>query len=142
MWCEMHFTSNIPVKHGQSSEKILNGFHVSYVVKYETFDRIWCLMVCLIELSLGAHLHSPSHGWYLMQVTCKKPSLYILLSINRIWFDLIFGVYRHFQQYFSYIMALALVVEEAGVPGENHRPWASNWETLSLAASSWMHPFL
>jgi hypothetical protein len=25
-----------------------------------------------------------------------------------------------------------LVVEEAGVPGENHRPWASNWQTLSL----------
>jgi hypothetical protein len=23
-----------------------------------------------------------------------------------------------------------LVVEEAGVPGENHRPWASNWSTL------------
>ena len=22
---------------------------------------------------------------------------------------------------------LVLVVEEAGVPGENHRPWASNW---------------
>jgi hypothetical protein len=21
----------------------------------------------------------------------------------------------------------ALVVEEAGVPGENHRPWANNW---------------
>jgi hypothetical protein len=21
----------------------------------------------------------------------------------------------------------ALVVEEAGVPGENHQPWASNW---------------
>jgi len=20
-----------------------------------------------------------------------------------------------------------LVVEEAGVPGENHRPWANNW---------------
>jgi hypothetical protein len=38
-----------------------------------------------------------------------------------------FGVSRHFQQYFSYIMATVLVVEEAGVPGENHRPWASNW---------------
>jgi len=24
-------------------------------------------------------------------------------------------------------MATNLVVEEAGVPGENHRPWASNW---------------
>jgi hypothetical protein len=29
-----------------------------------------------------------------------------------------------------------LVVEEAGVPGENYRPWISNWYTLSLAAAS------
>jgi hypothetical protein len=35
-----------------------------------------------------------------------------------------------------------LVVEEAGVPGENHRPWASNWKTLSLAAASRVLPFL
>jgi hypothetical protein len=35
-----------------------------------------------------------------------------------------------------------LVVEEAGVPGENHRSWASNWLTLSLAAASRVHPFL
>jgi hypothetical protein len=40
---------------------------------------------------------------------------------------LIFGVQRHFQQYFSYIMAASLVVEEAGVPGEKNQPWASNW---------------
>jgi hypothetical protein len=33
------------------------------------------------------------------------------------------------------------VVEEAGVPRKNHRPWASNWQTLSLAAASPMHPF-
>ena len=27
-----------------------------------------------------------------------------------------------------YIMATSfLMVEKAGVPGENHRPWASNW---------------
>jgi hypothetical protein len=25
------------------------------------------------------------------------------------------------------IAKLVLVVEEAGVHGENHRPWASNW---------------
>jgi len=24
-------------------------------------------------------------------------------------------------------------VEEAGVSSENHRPWESNWQTLSLA---------
>jgi len=35
-----------------------------------------------------------------------------------------------------------LVVEKAGVPGENYRPWASNWYTLSLAAASRVHPFL
>jgi hypothetical protein len=34
-----------------------------------------------------------------------------------------------------------LVVEEAGVPEENHRPWASNWKTLSLATASRVHSF-
>jgi hypothetical protein len=28
------------------------------------------------------------------------------------------------------------------VPGENHRPWACNWSTLSLVAASQVHPFL
>jgi hypothetical protein len=55
---------------------------------------------------------------------------------------LIFGAYRHFQQYFSYIMVTSFVVEEAGVAGENHRPWASNWFTLILAAASRVHLFL
>jgi hypothetical protein len=36
-----------------------------------------------------------------------------------------------FNATFSNISAISwrpvLVVEEAGVPGENHRPWASNW---------------
>jgi hypothetical protein len=34
-----------------------------------------------------------------------------------------------------------LVLKEAGVPGENHRPWASNWYSLSLAAASRVHLF-
>jgi hypothetical protein len=37
-------------------------------------------------------------------------------------------------------MITVLVVEEAEVPRENHRPWASNWQTLSLAAASRVHP--
>jgi hypothetical protein len=36
-----------------------------------------------------------------------------------------------FDANFSNISAISwrpvLVVEEAGVPGENHRPWANNW---------------
>jgi hypothetical protein len=35
-----------------------------------------------------------------------------------------------------------VVVEEAGVPGENQRPWASNWQTSSLAAAGRVHPFV
>ena len=35
-----------------------------------------------------------------------------------------------------------LVEEEAGIPGENHRPWESHWLTLSLAAESRVHPFV
>ena len=34
-----------------------------------------------------------------------------------------------------------LVVEDAGLPGENHRPWTSNWKALSLATASQLHTF-
>jgi hypothetical protein len=58
---------------------------------------------------------------------------------NLIWFIV-------FNATFSNISATSwrpvLVVEEAGVPGENHRPWANNWSTLSLSAASWVHHFL
>jgi membrane-bound metal-dependent hydrolase YbcI (DUF457 family) len=47
-----------------------------------------------------------------------------------------------FNATFSNISAISwrpvLVVEEAGVPGENHRPWTSNCWTLLLAAASWV----
>jgi hypothetical protein len=56
------------------------------------------------------------------------------------WFD-----FCCFNATFSNISVISwrpvLVVEEAGVPGENHRPWTSNWYTLSLAAASREHPF-
>ena len=59
-------------------------------------------------------------------------------------FDLIW--FLVFNATFSNISAISwrpvLVVEEAGVPGENHRPWTSNWLTLSFAVASRVHPFL
>ena len=49
-----------------------------------------------------------------------------------------------FNAIFSNISAISwqpvLVVEEAGVPGENYRPWASNWSILSLAAATTTTP--
>jgi hypothetical protein len=35
------------------------------------------------------------------------------------------------EQYFSYIVAIILLVEETEEPGENHRPAASHRQTLS-----------
>ena len=44
--------------------------------------------------------------------------------------DFDFDLWR-FNATFSNISAISwrpvLVVEEAGIPGENHRPWESNW---------------
>ena len=45
---------------------------------------------------------------------------------------------------FSNISAISwrpvLLVEEAGVPEKNRRPWASNWLNVSLVAASRVHP--
>jgi hypothetical protein len=47
---------------------------------------------------------------------------------------------------FSNISAIScrpvLVMKETGVPRENHRLWASNWQSLSFAVASRVHPFL
>jgi len=40
---------------------------------------------------------------------------------------MIFGVLRHFQQYFSYSMATNFSGGTSRSTGQNHRPWASNW---------------
>jgi hypothetical protein len=50
--------------------------------------------------------------------------LYDFSLVLLVWFMV-------FNATFSNISAISwrpvLVVEEAGVPGKNHRPWASNW---------------
>jgi hypothetical protein len=39
---------------------------------------------------------------------------------------LVYGVLRHFQQYFSYIVAVSFIGGGNGVHGENHPPVASH----------------
>jgi len=43
---------------------------------------------------------------------------------------MVYGVQQHFQQYFSYIVEVSVMVEETG-PGKNHRLDASHCQTLS-----------
>jgi len=59
-------------------------------------------------------------------------------TIILIWFGwLVYGVYCHFQQYFSYLSwRSVLLVEEAESPRENHRSVANHWQIL-IWISSW-----
>jgi hypothetical protein len=45
------------------------------------------------------------------------------MKLSGLW---VYGIGRHFQQYFSYFAAAVLLVEETGAPGENHRPAVSH----------------
>jgi hypothetical protein len=38
----------------------------------------------------------------------------------------VYGIQRHFQQYFSYIVEVSFIVEETVVPGENNITAASH----------------
>ena len=44
---------------------------------------------------------------------------------------MVYGVLRHFQQYFSYVVLSVSLVEETGIPRENYRPVTSRWQSLS-----------
>jgi hypothetical protein len=48
------------------------------------------------------------------------------MIIDLVWLGLVYGVYSHFQQYFSYIVAVSSIDGGNGVSRENHRPVASN----------------
>jgi hypothetical protein len=50
-----------------------------------------------------------------------------------------YGILRHFRQYSNYIVAVSFMVEETGVPGENHRPSACRCQTLSHSVA-WSMP--
>ena len=56
--------------------------------------------------------------------------------------DLFFFLNATFNNISAISWRPVLVVEKVGVPGENHRPWASNWQALSLAAANRVHSFL
>jgi hypothetical protein len=85
---------------------------------------------------------------YWISIQANKSLFFIKILCDKVmYFPFTFSIYFWcFNATFSNISAISwwpvLVVEEAGVSGENHRPWASNWSTLSLAAASRVHLFL
>jgi hypothetical protein len=57
--------------------------------------------------------------------------IYLMYNVDMKQIMILLIWFLVFNATFSNISAISwrpvLVVEEAGVPGENHRPWASNW---------------
>jgi hypothetical protein len=54
-------------------------------------------------------------------------SPFYIKEMSHVWVGLVYGDQCNFQQYFSYIVVVSFfLVEETRVPGENHRPTASN----------------
>ena len=89
--------------------------------------NLYTSMICLL------------HHWpfipYTIHIETNQKSLYGLII------DLILVRSATFSNISAMVWRLVLVVEEAGIHAENHRPWASNWKTLSFAAASRVHPF-
>ena len=49
---------------------------------------------------------------------------------------MVYGVLRHIQQYFSYIVAVSFIGGGNRSTAENHRPVTSHWQTLSHNVAS------
>ena len=82
------------------------------------------------------YLSSSSLSWLSIAISSKIKAERQNLRLNHLysmWFLnrgligwLVYGVYRHFQQYFSYMVAVSL-----NGWGRKLRPVASHWQTLS-----------
>ena len=95
--------------------------HFCWLLYCLSFYELRLLITPFISSNFSSHIKS--HQVYL----ATWGDLSHNFSCN--WFVLIW--FLVFNATFSNISAISwrpvLVVEEAGVPGENHRPWTSNW---------------
>jgi hypothetical protein len=106
-------------KHNPNNKKqnSMYNFLVCYIV-YHTLGNHG-----IVIFSFSQCIKSSSQRWIQSQSHTGH-------SNDFIWYDLIFGVLTPLSTIFQLHCISwrpVLVVEEAGVPGENHRLWASNW---------------
>lgn len=77
-------------------------------------------LIKVVKCSDNVFFSSFSFNYVLIGILPRNEKLWYFLIEN----NTIFQLYRDDK----------FVVEEAGVPWENHQPWASNWQTLSHAS--------
>jgi hypothetical protein len=104
-----------------------------------TYAMFVCLFVCLFQQYFSYIVAVSFIGGGNQSTRRSVASHWQTLSHNVVHLALIEWLidwFLVFSATFSNISAIswrpALVVEEVGVPGENHRPWASNWQLINF----------
>ena len=104
------FTRNTPKIFAPPSARC-NYFKCAPPPNLKSWIRPWDIYELIIYHIPWIHLHVASLCFHLVKVIVFNATFNINLVISR-W--------------------SVLLVEETGVPGENHRPVTSHWQTLSL----------
>ena len=97
-----------------------------YVCVYVCMYMCVCMCVCMyVERNIPSEVETSIRLGLVERVTMSQCPRFVLLGLNA-W-----GSYRGGHD--DYEMSVSLV-EETGTPGGNHRPTASNWQTLTQTA--------
>ena len=106
--------------------------HVLCIFMFSVFScSLYFPVLCIFIFHCRSHISRslvrnftdcPAFNWdmhlSLLVVSHRMPWCYMLVCL--------------FQQYFSYIALIILLVEETGGPGDIQRPVASHWQTLNV----------
>ena len=113
------------------------GNHITaYFCLLDAFSTIRRIQhyIILIEIQILRWFYQHCRWFLLSFLLSFLQSYYIYTAYDLLCFsncEWLIDLFIVFNATFSNISAISLrpvlVVEEAGLPGENHRPWASNW---------------
>ena len=135
----MHFISITPVLSDHLSYVTI--FHCSLGRSHKTGLAVHLKLNAVIWLAikscqdLSKRFKTTTWQGFLCQLTygCRVESNRSVIRCGLLM--MVIDWFSVFNATFSNISAISwrpvLVVKEAGVPGENHRSWASNWKTVS-----------
>ena len=123
-----HFVGDLwkPVKISMVTLIFKDHLSVYSSIYLLSFDHVDCCFVCVYDHNVLRNIYCCRHqisNWY-RQISKYNINTAISFVMQYFWFLV-------FNPTFSNISAIlwrpVSVVEEAGVSGEKHRPWASNW---------------
>ena len=113
----------------EAVHEIYSDLTVSHINNSLLYSILWFHFLTIKSLLLQKRIDSihlvnwnRSNMYYNLEI---DSSVYLLPAGKQVVCCFFYGGKRHFQQYFSYIVAVRFIGEE------NHRPVASHWQTFS-----------